>query len=123
MTGPPYPNQRMTMYSPNEQFASMNKASYENALRMASISLDKAERYAKFNLHAARVVLEQTAQTGSVVAGAKDAHDVETLRGKVSELVVQNATAYAKGLYQIASETQTEFSELAEKAWSTYAEE
>jgi hypothetical protein len=89
------------MYSPNEQFAAMNKANYENALRMASVSLEKAERYTKLNLHAAKVMLELSAQTGSAVAGIKDAKGMEALRGKLSELGVHNAMAYSRGVYQI----------------------
>ena len=111
------------MYSPNEQFAELSRATCESALKIAAVSLDKAERFSKLNLQAARVVLEQTVHNGSAVRGIKDAQGMEALRVKLSELGVQNAIAYSKGVYQIASETQTDFSELAEQAWSSYAED
>ena len=101
------------MYSPNEQFAELSRATCESALKIAAVSLDKAERFSKLNLQAAKVVLEQTLHNGSAVRGIKDAQGMEALRVKLSELGVQNAIAYSKGVYQIASETQTDFSELA----------
>ena len=47
------------MYRANEQFAEINKAGYANAVKLASLSLDKAERLAKLNLQAAKTALEQ----------------------------------------------------------------
>ena len=89
------------MYSPIEQFAAMNKANYENALHMAAVSLEKAERFTELNLRAARVALELSAQTGSAVLGIKNAEELEVLREKLSELGVHNAMAYSRGAYQI----------------------
>ena len=55
------------MYNATEQFAEINKAGYDNAVKLASLSLDKAERLAKLNLQAAKVALEKasTAPTRS----------------------------------------------------------
>ena len=110
----------MTMYNATEQLAEINKAGYDNAVKLASLSLDKAERLAKLNLQAAKVALEQGVYTANAVAGIKDVQELAAVRAKLAEAGVQNALGYSRGVYQIASEAQADFSELAEAAWASY---
>ena len=42
------------------------------------------------------------------------------VRAKLTEAGVQNALGYSRGVYQIASEAQADFSALAEEAWAAY---
>jgi phasin family protein len=110
----------MTMYNATEQFAEINKAGYDNAVKLASLSLDKAERLAKLNLQAAKVALENSVYTANAVAGIKDVQEFAAVRAKLTEAGVQNALGYSRGVYQIASEAQADFSALAEEAWAAY---
>ena len=109
-----------TMYNATEQFAEMNKAGYDNAVKLASLSLEKAERLAKLNLQAAKVALEQGVSSANAVASIKDVQQFVAVRAKLTEAGVQNALGYSRGVYQIASEAQADFSALAEQAWATY---
>jgi len=108
------------MYNATEQFADINKAGYDNAVKLASLSLEKAERFTKLNLQAAKVALEQGVFTANAVAGIKDVQQLAAVRAKLTEAGVQNALGYSRGVYQIASEAQADFSELAEAAWASY---
>src|SRR5256885_16967560 len=108
------------MYNATEQFADINKVGYDNAVRIASLSLDKAERFTKLNLQAAKVALEQGVFTANAVAGIKDVQELAAVRAKLTEAGMQNALGYSRGVYQIASEAQVDFSELAEEAWASY---
>ena len=108
------------MYKGNEPFAGINKAGYDNAVKLASLSLDKAERLTKLNLQAAKVALEQGVYTANAVAGIKDVQELVAVRTKLTEAGVQNALGYSRGVYQIASEAQADFSALAEEAWAAY---
>src|SRR5574337_500915 len=94
--------ERTIMYNATEQFAELNKAGYDNAVKLASLSLDKAERLARLNLAAAKAALEQGVSNANAVAG------------------VQTALGYSRGVYEIASEAQADFSALAEEAWANY---
>src|SRR5207247_10673331 len=58
------------MYNVTEQFAEINKAGYANAVKLASLSLDKAERLTKLNLQAAKVAVEQGGEAAKTVAGS-----------------------------------------------------
>jgi hypothetical protein len=42
------------------------------------------------------------------------------LRSKIAELGVQSALGYSRTLYELSTEAQTEFSALAEEAWTNY---
>jgi phasin family protein len=108
------------MYNATEPFAELNKAGYDNAIKFASLSLEKAERLTKLNLAAAKTALEQSIQSANAVTGVKDVQDFIALRAKLTEAGVQYATAYSRGVYEVASEMQADFSALAEEAWAAY---
>ena len=108
------------MYNATEQFADINKVGYDNAVRIASLSLEKAERFTKLNLQAAKVALEQGVYTANAVAGIKDVQELAAVRAKLTEAGMQNALGYSRGIYEIASEAQADFSALAEEAWASY---
>src|ERR1700687_789724 len=108
------------MYKANEPFAGINKTGYDNAVKLASMSLDKAERLTKLNLQAAKVALEQGVYTANAVAGIKDVQGFVSVRAKLTEAGGQNALGYSRGVYAIASEAQADFSALAEEAWAAY---
>jgi len=110
----------MNMYNATEQFAEINKAGYDNAIKLASLSLEKAERLTKLNLQAAKTALEQGVYSANAVAGVKDVQEFFSLRAKLAEAGVQNALGYSRGVYEIASEAQADFSALAEEAWASY---
>ena len=108
------------MYNATEQFAELNKAGYDNAVKLASLSLEKAERLARLNLAAAKAALEQGVSNANAVAGVKDVQEFFALRAKLAEAGVQTALGYSRGVYEIASEAQADFSALAEEAWANY---
>jgi len=108
------------MYNASEQFAEINKVGYDNAVKLASLSLEKAERLTKLNLQAAKVALEQGVYSANAVAGIKDVQELVAVRAKLTEAGVQSALGYSRGVYQLASETQAEFSAFAEQAFATY---
>ena len=100
------------MYNATEQFAEINKVGYDNAVKLASLSLEKAERLTKLNLQAAKVALEQGVYSANAVAGIKDVQELVAVRAKLTEAGVQSALGYSRGVYQIASEAQADFSAL-----------
>src|SRR5215475_9903726 len=112
--------ERKHMYNATEQFAEFNKAGYDNAIKLASLSLEKAERLTKLNLQAAKAALEQGVHGANAVAGVKDVQEFLALRAKLAEAGVQSALGYSRGVYEIASEAQADFSALAEEAFATY---
>jgi phasin family protein len=104
-----------------EQFAEINKAGYDNTVRLATLSLEKAEHLARFNFEAAKTALQQGVHSAGVVGGIKDAKEFAAVNAKLTEAGAQQALGYTRGLYEIASQGQAEFSALADAAWAGYA--
>jgi phasin family protein len=108
------------MYNPSEQIAELGKANVANAIKLASLSIDKAEKLVALNLNAAKLALAQGVEGAQAAASVKDVQELFALRSKIAELGVQSALGYSRTLYELSSETQNEFSALAEEVWSAY---
>jgi phasin family protein len=108
------------MYNATESFAEFNKANVASAIKFASLSIDKAEKIVALNLNAAKLALAQSVEGAQAAVGVKDVQELATLRSKLQELGVQTALGYSRSLYEISTEAQSEFSALAEEAWSAY---
>jgi phasin family protein len=108
------------MYNPSEQIAEFSKANVANAVKLASLSIEKAEKLVALNLNAAKLALAQGVEGAQAAASVKDVQELFALRSKIAELGVQSALGYSRTLYELGSEAQTEFSALAEEAWTTY---
>ena len=108
------------MYNPTEQIAELSKTNVASAIKLASMSIDKAEKLVTLNLNAAKLALAQGVEGAQAAASVKDVQELFSLRSKIAELGVQSALGYSRTLYELSSEAQSEFSALAEEAWSAY---
>ena len=108
------------MYNPTEQFADIGKTNYANAIKLAALSLENAEKIVKLNMNTAKLALAQGVENAQAVASVKDVQELMALRSKLTETGVQTATGYSKTLYELATEAQAEYTAFAEEAWSAY---
>ena len=109
------------MYNATEQFAELNKASVAQATKLAALALENAEKLARLNLDAAKVMLAQGVEGATATSSVKDVQDLMALRAKYTESGVQTAMVYSKSLYEMAAEAQAQYSAFAEEAWSVYS--
>ena len=108
------------MYNPSEQIAELSKANVASAIKLASLSIEQAEKLVTLNLNAAKLAFAQGVEGAQAVSTVKDVQELFALRSKITELGVQSALGYSRGLYELSSEAQSELSALAEEAWSSY---
>ena len=108
------------MYNATEQFADIGKANYANAVKLAAMGIENAEKIVKLNISAAKAVLAQGVESAQAAASIKDVQELFALRQKFTEAGVQTATGYSKTLYELASEAQAEYTAFAEEAWASY---
>jgi len=108
------------MYNATEQFADIGKVNYANAVKLASIGIENAEKIAKLNISVAKAALAQGIENAQAAASVKDVQELFALRQKFTESGVQTATGYSKTLYELASEAQAEYTAFAEEAWALY---
>ncbi len=102
------------MYTTPEQFAAANKANVETALTLANTAFASAERFAALNLNTARTTLEDVVANAKALLGAKDIQDLLTLQTSLAQPAIEKIVAYSRSVYEIASQTQEEFSKLVE---------
>jgi phasin family protein len=107
--------QEMTMnaFTP-EQFAATNKANIETLLSLTNSAFANAERLAALNLNTARSILEDSVASTKALMGAKDLQEVLSLQSSLAQPLVEKAVAYARSVYEIASQSQEELSKVVE---------
>jgi len=98
-----------------EQFASLNKASFEMMHTAARVSMAGFERLAALNLQAARSSFEESADMMKSLFEVKDVKSLSELTTTSMQPAADKASAYAKHCYDIASETNAELARLVEK--------
>lgn len=108
------------MYNTSEQFAGLNQASIEQATKMAAVALQNAEKLFQANVEAAKFALAQGVEGAAAVAGIKDVQELMAVRTRYAETGVQGALGYSRNLYEIAAQTQAQYTALAEEAFAVY---
>lgn len=102
------------MYAAPEQLSTASKANVEAALNLANAAFASAERLAALNLNTARSLLEDTVNNAKALMAAKDMQELLNLQASMSQPAMEKAVAYARSLYEIASQTQEEFGKIFE---------
>jgi phasin family protein len=109
---PNFPIQEITMYSTPEQFAGANKANVETLLTIANTAFASAERLAALNLNTARILLEDSVNNAKTLLAAKDVQELLGMQTALAQPTFEKAVAYSRSIYEIATQTQDEFSKI-----------
>ncbi len=102
------------MYQTPEQLIAMNKANLESAMRFAGVAIEGAERMIELQLKAAKTAFADSIESAKALAAVKDFQQFAALKDNMAQPTLEKATAYAKSVYDLTSETQAEFSKLVE---------
>jgi phasin family protein len=100
------------MYTTPEQFAGANKANVETMLTIANTAFASAERLAALNLNAARTLLEDSVNNAKALLAVKDVQELASLQAALAQPAFEKAVAYSRSVYEIATQTQDEFSKI-----------
>ena len=100
------------MYNTPEQFAGANKANVETVLTIANTAFASAERIAALNLNTARTILEDSVNNAKSLLAAKDAQELVSMQAALAQPAFEKAVAYSRSIYEIATQTQEEFSKI-----------
>ncbi|MBY0268341.1 MAG: phasin family protein [Burkholderiales bacterium] len=102
------------MYQTPEQLIAMNKANIESAMRFAGVAIEGAERMIDLQMKAAKTAFADGIESAKALAAVKDFQQFAALKDTLAQPSMEKATAYAKSVYDLTSETQAEFSKLIE---------
>jgi phasin family protein len=100
------------MYTTPEQLAGANKANVETLLTIANTAFASAERLAALNLNTARTLLEDSVSNAKTLLAAKDVQELMSVQAALAQPAFEKAVSYSRSLYEIASQTQEEFSKI-----------
>ena len=103
------------MYQAPEQLIALNKANLEIAARFAGVALQGAERMLDLQLKAAKSAFADTVEGAKALAAVKDLQQLAALKDNIAQPSLEKATAYAKSVYDVATETQAEIGKLVEE--------
>jgi len=108
------------MYQAPEQFVALNKANLEVAMKFAAIAFESTERLINLQMKAVRSAVAGSAETAKTIAGIKDLNQFASLQDDFAQPAIQKATAYAKGVYDVAATTQAEFGKIVDEQVAEY---
>lgn len=103
------------MFQAPEQLVALNKANLEAAVRFAGIALEGAERMLELQLKTAKIAFADAVQQAKAIAEIKDVQEIAQLRNTLAQPTLEKATNYVKGVYDVATATQTEMNKLVEE--------
>ena len=103
------------MYATPDQFVALQKAALESFQAAAAKSLEGARKLADLNLAALHSTLEESAGQFRAAFDAKDPKAFANLAAASAQPNAEKATAYAKQVYEIASDVGGEIARLVEK--------
>jgi phasin family protein len=103
------------MFHAPEQFAAINKAHLEAAIRLGGIALDGAERMLELHLKTAKSAFADVVRQAKAFSGIKDIRDFAQLNDAHMRPMMEKATGYTRGVYDVASAIQSEINKLVEE--------
>ena len=111
------------MYQTPEQIIAMNKANLEATMRFAGVAIEGAERMIDLQMKAAKSAFADSIQSAKALAAVKDFQELAALKDTLAQPSMDKASAYAKSVYDLTSETQAEISKLVEAQVSDFNKE
>jgi phasin family protein len=111
------------MYQTPDHFMQLGKSSIEAALSFATITLQSTERLLDLNLKTAKDALDESIRSAKALTAAKNVQDVVAVQSSVAQPGIDKAIAYSRGLYEVASQAQSELNKLIEARIAVVSEE
>ena len=103
------------MYVTPEQIQTANKANVEALLSVAATQFAALERLASLNATAVKGAFEDSLANTRALASAKDVQEFINLQSSFAQPALEKAIAYSRSVYEMATQTNAEFSKMAEK--------
>ena len=110
------------MYVTPEQIQAANKAQVETILAVANAQFAAFEKLANLQATAVKGAFEDSINNTRALLGAKDVQEFMSLQNALAQPAIEKAIAYSKSVYEVATETNAEFSKVAERRVSEWNE-
>jgi len=105
----------MTTTVTPEQFSAAYKSSLETFFSLANSTLQGVEKLVDLNLSVAKANLEETAAKTTELLSVKDVQGLMAFQTSQLQPSAEKAVAYSRSVYKLATDTQAEFTKVAEE--------
>jgi phasin family protein len=102
------------MYVTPEQIQAATKANVDAMLSLATSQFAALEKFASLNANAVKAAFEDGIANARALAGAKDVQEIVNLQSTFAQPAIEKAIAYSKSVYEVATQTSTEFTKSTE---------
>ena len=110
------------MYVTPEQIQTANKSNVEALLALANAQFSAIEKLANISAGAVKSAFEDSIANTRALLGAKDVQEFVTLQNSFAQPAIEKAIAYSKSVYEVATQTNTEFTKATERRVSEWNE-
>jgi phasin family protein len=110
------------MYVTPEQIQATTKANVDALLSLATTQFAAIEKFATLNANAVKSAFEDSIANARALAGAKDVQELVSLQSTFAQPAIEKAIAYSKSVYEVATQTNTEFTKATERRVSEWNE-
>jgi len=104
-----------TMNVTPEQIQASNKANLEAIVAVATTQFATAEKIGNLQAIAIKSTFEDTVANVRALASARDVQEYFNLQRSFAQPAIEKAIAYSKGVYEVVTQANAEFSKLAER--------
>ena len=104
-----------TMSLTPEQIRAATKANLDAIIEITTAQFSAVEKIANLQAVAIKSAFEDTIANVRALAGAGSVQEYVKLQGSFAQPAYEKAIAYSKGVYEVATQTNAEFSKVAER--------
>lgn len=104
-----------------DQFVAAQKSSVSYWFTLTNIAVEGLQRLTELNLQTARTTLADSQDNVRALFAGKDLRDVFAVQGNLAQPAAEQAIAYARNVYEIASNTQAELTKAVEARYEQHS--
>jgi phasin family protein len=97
-----------------EQIAAANKANLETLLNLTNKAFEGVEKLVELNMAVAKTALNENVQSAKQALSVRDAQQLMAMQAGMVQPLAEKIMSYSRHLYDIANETQSTFTTVAE---------
>jgi phasin family protein len=108
-------NLGLKMFQSPDQLLQLQKSALESFKAMTAITMEGFEKFAALNVQASKASISEITSTVETAIAAKDPKALAEIATASAQPAAEKAAAYAKHVYDIAQQTNTEIAGIFEK--------
>ena len=97
-----------------EQIAAANKANLETLLNLTNKAFEGVEKLVELNMAVAKTAMTENVQNAKQALSVRDAQQLMAMQAGMVQPLAEKIMSYSRHLYNIANETQSTFTSVAE---------